>query len=85
MNTKERAEFVQSMNNVVKHLNDENAYMHWITVVPDEAEQADFEDERAEYAKQAEREAQLEAEEADMVYYGGRMVTSEYAEQMERY
>lgn len=44
MNTKERAEFVQSMNNVVKHLNDENAYMHWITVVPDEAEQADFED-----------------------------------------
>ena len=44
MNTKERAEFVQSMNNVVKHLNDENAYMHWITVVPDEAEQEDFED-----------------------------------------
>lgn len=44
MNTKERAEFVQSMNNVVKHLNDENAYMHWITVVPDEAEQTDFED-----------------------------------------
>lgn len=44
MNTKERAEFVQSMNNVVKHLNDENAYMHWIMVVPDEAEQADFED-----------------------------------------
>jgi len=44
MNTKERAEFVQSMNNVVRHLNDENAYMHWITVVPDEAEQADFED-----------------------------------------
>lgn len=44
MNTKERAEFVQSMNNVVKHLNDENAYMHWITVVPDEAEQADFDD-----------------------------------------
>lgn len=44
MNMKERAEFVQSMNNVVKHLNDENAYMHWITVVPDEAEQADFED-----------------------------------------
>ena len=44
MNTKEKAEFVQSMNNVVKHLNDENAYMHWITVVPDEAEQADFED-----------------------------------------
>ena len=44
MNTKERAEFVQSMNNVVKHLNDENAYIHWITVVPDEAEQADFED-----------------------------------------
>lgn len=44
MNTKERAEFVQSMNNVVKHLNDENAYMHWITVVPDEAEQVDFED-----------------------------------------
>lgn len=44
MNTEERAEFVQSMNNVVKHLNDENAYMHWITVVPDEAEQADFDD-----------------------------------------
>ena len=44
MNMKERAEFVQSMNDVVKHLNDENAYMHWITVVPDESEQADFED-----------------------------------------
>lgn len=46
---------------------------------------AEIEDERVERARQAEREAQLEAEEADMVYYGGRMVTSEYAEQMERY
>lgn len=46
---------------------------------------ARIEDEREEMARQAEREAQLEAEEADMVYYGGRMVTSEYREQMERY
>lgn len=46
---------------------------------------ARIEDERAERAKQAEREAQLEAEEADMVNYHGYAVTSEYAEQMERY
>ena len=43
------------------------------------------EDERDEMARQAEREAQLEAEEADMVTYHGYEVTSEYAEQMERY
>ena len=46
---------------------------------------ARIEDEREERAKQEEREAQLEAEEADMVYYGGRMVSSEYAEQMTHY
>lgn len=46
---------------------------------------ARIEDEREEMAKQAEREAQAEAEEADMVTYHGYAVTSEYAEQMERY
>lgn len=46
---------------------------------------ARIEDEREEMAKQAEREAQLEAEEADMVTYHGYKVTSEFAEQMERY
>ncbi len=46
---------------------------------------ARIEDERTERAKQAEREAQLEAEENDMVTYHGHAVTSEYAEQMERY
>lgn len=46
---------------------------------------ARIEDEREEMAKQAEREAQLEAEENDMVTYHGYSVTSEYAEQMERY
>lgn len=46
---------------------------------------ARIEDEREEMARKAEREAQLEAEEADMVNYHGYAVTSEYAEQMERY
>lgn len=46
---------------------------------------ARIEDEREEMAKQAEREAQMEAEENDMVTYHGYAVTSEYAEQMERY
>lgn len=46
---------------------------------------ARIEDEREEMAKQAEREAQMEAEENDMVTYHGYEVSSEYAEQMERY
>ena len=46
---------------------------------------AKIEDERAERAAQAEREAQLEAEEADMVTYHGYKVTSEFAEQMIHY
>ena len=46
---------------------------------------ARIEDEREEMARQAEREAQAEAEEADMVTYHGYAVTSEFAEQMERY
>lgn len=46
---------------------------------------ARIEDEREEMARQAEREAQIQAEEADMVNYHGYAVTSEYAEQMERY
>ena len=46
---------------------------------------ARIEDEREERARQAEREAQLEAEEADMVTYHGYSVSSEFAEQMERY
>lgn len=46
---------------------------------------ARIEDERDEMARQAEREAQLEAEESDMVTYHGYAVTSEFAEQMERY
>lgn len=39
----ERADFVRSMNNIMVHMNDENAYMKWITVVPDGATQDDFE------------------------------------------
>lgn len=46
---------------------------------------ARIEDEREEMARQAEREAQAEAEEADMVTYHGYSVSSEFAEQMERY
>ena len=46
---------------------------------------ARIEDEREERARQEEREEQLEAEEADMVTYHGYAVTSEFAEQMERY
>lgn len=50
-----------------------------------EAEWCRIEDEREERARQEEREAQLEAEEADMVTYHGYAVSSEYREQMERY
>lgn len=39
----ERVDFVRSMNDIISHLNDETAYMKWIAVVPDEAEQDDFE------------------------------------------
>lgn len=39
----ERADFVRSMNNIMVHMNDENAYMKWIQVVPDGATQDDFE------------------------------------------
>ena len=46
---------------------------------------ARIEDEREERARQEEREKQLEAEENDMVTYHGYKVTSEFAEQMERY
>ena len=46
---------------------------------------ARIEDEREEMARQAEREAQLEAEENDMVTYHGYAVTSEFAEQMIHY
>lgn len=46
---------------------------------------ARIEDEREEMARQAEREAQAEAEDADMVTYHGYSVSSEFAEQMERY
>ena len=46
---------------------------------------AKIEDEREEMARQAEREAQLEAEESDMVTYHGYKVTSEFAEQMIHY
>lgn len=46
---------------------------------------ARIEDEREEMARQAEREAQAEAEENDMVTYHGYAVTSEFAEQMIHY
>ena len=46
---------------------------------------AKIEDEREERARQEEREAQLEAEEADMITYHGYKVTSEFAEQMIHY
>lgn len=39
----ERADFVRSINNIMTHMNDENAYMEWIQVVPDGATQEDFE------------------------------------------
>lgn len=39
----DRADFVRSMNNIITHLNDEDAYMKWIQVVPDGAVQDDFE------------------------------------------
>lgn len=39
----ERADFVRSMNNIMVHMNDEDAYMKWIQVVPDGATQEDFE------------------------------------------
>lgn len=39
----DRADFVRSMNNIITHLNDEEAYMKWIQVVPDGAIQEDFE------------------------------------------
>lgn len=39
----ERADFVRSMNNIMVHMNDEEAYMKWIQVVPDGATQEDFE------------------------------------------
>lgn len=50
-----------------------------------EEEWCRIEDEREERARQEEREAQLEAEEADMVTYHGYKVTSEFAEQMIHY
>ena len=46
---------------------------------------ARIEDEREEMARQSEREAQAEAEEADMVTYHGYSVSSEFAEQMIHY
>lgn len=39
----DRTDFVRSMDNIITHLNDENAYMKWIQVVPDCATQDDFE------------------------------------------
>lgn len=39
----ERTDFVRSMNDIMVHMNDENAYMKWIQVVPDGATQDDFE------------------------------------------
>lgn len=38
----ERADFVRSMNDIMTHMNNENAYMKWITVVPDGADEDDF-------------------------------------------
>ena len=38
----ERADFVRSMNNIMVHMNDENAYMKWIAFVPDGADEEDF-------------------------------------------
>ena len=38
----ERADFVRSMNNIMTHMNDEDAYMKWIAVVPDVADEEDF-------------------------------------------
>ena len=39
----DRTDFVRSMDNIITHLNDEDAYMKWIQVVPDGATQEDFE------------------------------------------
>ena len=38
----ERADFVRSMNDIMTHMNDENAYTKWIAVVPDGADEEDF-------------------------------------------
>ena len=39
----DRTDFVRSMDNIITHLNDEDAYMKWVQVVPDGATQEDFE------------------------------------------
>lgn len=39
----DRTDFVRSMDNIITHLNDEDAYMKWIQIVPDGATQEDFE------------------------------------------
>lgn len=40
----DRTEHVKAMNMIVRNLNDESAYMEWITWVPDEAQEVDFVD-----------------------------------------
>lgn len=39
----DRTDFVRSMDNIITHLNDEDAYMKWVQLVPDGATQEDFE------------------------------------------
>ena len=39
----DRTDFVRSVDNIITHLNDEDAYMKWIQIVPDGATQEDFE------------------------------------------
>lgn len=40
----DRTEHVKAMNMIVRNLNDESAYMEWITWVPDEAQEVDLVD-----------------------------------------
>ncbi len=40
---KGRIEIIKAMNTIVTCMNDENAYMRWIYIVPDQATEDDFE------------------------------------------
>lgn len=37
-----RIDFLESMHNIMLHLNDEDAYMQWVELVPDEPDAEDF-------------------------------------------
>ena len=43
-NIRERYELLKAMNTVVKLMNDEGAYMQWIYIIPDEADDEELYD-----------------------------------------